>query len=229
MKKNKNLVLAGIIYAIVIAIYNILIFAIFKKPSGVFWISYGFMMLAFLVQIASMGLSLKERNFETVFFGIPLVSFSFFYLGAELFVSFIFMIFEGIGTSIALILQIIMLGIYAIIAIIAIMARDAVQEVSNNVKEKVLRRNLAEVDIDILYRSCKDLELKEKLRKLSETVKYSDPMTNAAIADVEQRIQDQTELLKRFCHFENFDDAKKSCEELEFLYAERNQKLKISK
>ena len=229
MKKEKNIVMAGIIYAIVIALYNLLVFFVFKNKEGVFWISYVFMMLAFFIQIASMALSLKEADVETVFFGMPLVSFSFFYLGAEFFVSFIFMVFQGVGTAIALGLQIVVLAVYIIVAIIALMARDTVQAISKNVKDKVAQRNLAEADIDILYRGCPEPALKEKLRKLAETVKYSDPMTNDAIADVEQRIQDKTELLKRHCHFEEFEDAKKACAELEMLYAERNRKLKILK
>ena len=76
---------------------------------------------------------------DTIFFGIPLASFSIFYLIAELCVGAIFMVFQNVGTTIPLVIQIFILAAYLIVAIIALMARDTVQEIGDNVKEKVVQ------------------------------------------------------------------------------------------
>ena len=229
MQKQRNVVMIGIIYAILIGVYNMLVFVIFKNHSGVFWMSYVFMMLAFVVQIIAMYLSFRRADVETVFFGMPLASFSIFYLIAELFVSTIFMIFQNVPPALPLVLQILILAGFAIVAIIAIMARDTVQAIGDNVKEKVVQLKAVNVDVDMLLASCTNPELKAKLRKLSETIKYSDPMTNDAIADVEERIHQKVAELRIYCENNEVEEASKTCSALELLYLERNRKLKISK
>jgi hypothetical protein len=229
MKKQKNLLLTGLIYAILLGVFNMLVFVIFKTHTSVFWMSYGFMTLAFVAQIVSMLLSFKKTDVDTIFFGIPLASFSVFYLIAELCVGAIFMVFQNVGTTIPLVLQILILAAYLIVAIIALMARDTVQEIGDNVKQKIGQLKSVKVDVEVLLESCSDPELKTKLRKLSETVKYSDPMTNDAIADVEQRIQQKVSELRIYCENNEVEEAKKTCSALEMLYVERNKKLMISK
>jgi hypothetical protein len=229
MKKQKNLILTALIYAILLGVYNLLVFVIFKNYSSVFWMSYGFTTLAFGVQITSMLLAFKRADIETVFFGMPLASFSFFYLIAQICVGTIFMIFQNIGTTIPLVIQTIMLAAFLVVAIIAIMARDTVQAIGDEVKRKVEQHKATNVDVEMLYSSCSNAELKAKLKKLSETIRYSDPMTNEAIADVDQRIQQKISELRIYCENDEIAEAIKTCSALELLYVERNKKLLISK
>ena len=71
--------------------------------------------------------------------------------------------------------------------------------------------------------------LETKLKKLSETITYSDAMTNDAITDVEQLIQQKVSELRIYCENNEIEEAKKTCSSLEMLYVERNKKLMISK
>ena len=230
MKKQKNLLLTGLIYVIMLGVFNMLAFMIFKNYANVFWISYSFMTLAFVVQFAALFLSFfKKTDVETIFFGMPLVSFSLYYLIAELCVGTVFMIFQKIGTTIPVIVQVLLLAVFSIVSIIAIMARDAVQDIGDNVKQKVVQLKSVRVDVEVLLESCADAALKTKLKKLSETIKYSDPMSNDAIADVEQRIQQKISELRIYCESNEIEEAKKTCSALELLYVERNKRLMISK
>lgn len=229
MKKNKNLVLTGAIYAILFLLYNLIVFVIFGVRTNVFWVSYVFMVIAFVIQMASLRLSFKNNDVETIFFGIPLVSLSVYYILAELFCSLVFMIFQGAGLKAAITIQLLLLGAYLVVAIIALMSRDAVQEVSGHIKEKVTFHKSILTDVEILKDRCEDPELKANLGKLVETVRYSDPMTNASVEDVEFRIMQKMSELRVYCDHKEIDDARQACSELELLFIERNKKLYISK
>ena len=231
MKKNKTKVIIGfgLIYAILFAVFNLLVFIIPGLRTGVFWLSYGFMNLAFVVQIVSLILSFKSADVEAAFFGIPLASFSVFYLCAELAIGALFMIFQQVNIILALIIQVLVLAVFLVIAIISLLARDTVQQVSDNVKQQVTNLKSVLVDIEMLTDGCTDPELKSALRRLSETVKYSDPISNEAVADVEQRIMRKISELKINIDDNHVVDAKQNCAELERLYIERNKKLAISK
>lgn len=227
--KNKNTIGFGLIYVILLGVFNLLVFTIFKNHTSVFWISYTFMTLAFAVQIISMFLSFRTADVETAFFGIPLASFSVYYLCAELVIGAIFMIFQQAGFTLALVIQVVVLAIFLVVAIISLMARDTVREIGNNIKEKVADLRSVLIDVEMMRDGCGDPELKERLRKLSETIKYSDPMSNAAVADVEQRIKRQVSELRVYLDNNQLADAAQACKELELLYAERNKKLAMSK
>ena len=233
MKKNnlktKNTVGAALIYAIILGVFNLLVFMIFKTRTDVFWLSYAFITLAFVVQIISMLLAFKTFDVETAFFGIPLASFSVYYLCAEVVIGVLFMIFQAAGFKLALIIQLLVLAVYLIIAIISLMARDTVQQIGENVKDNVASLRSVLVDVEMIRESCSDPDLKESLRKLSETVKYSDPMTNESVADIEERIMRKVSELRINVDDNQISDAKQTCSELERLYIERNKKLAISK
>jgi len=233
MKKNKtktkNTVGIGLIYVILLGVFNLLVFTIFKNRSNVFWFSYGFMTLAFVIQILSMFLAFHAADVETAFFGIPLASLSIYYLCSELVIGTLFMIFPAAGLTLALIIQILVLAAFLIVAIISLLARDTVQEIGNNIKENVFNLKSVLVDIETMGESCPDPELKEAIGKLAETVKYSDPISNEAIAGVEQRIMRKVSELRIDIDDNQIAEAKQACSELERLYIERNKKLAISK
>lgn len=229
MKKGKTAAGIGLIYVILLGVFNLLVFAIFKTRTRVFWLSYAFMTAAFVVQIISMRLAFKTADVETVFFGIPLASFSVYYLCAALAVGAVFMIFQNAGFTLALVIQLLILAAFMIIAIISLMARDTVQAIGDNVKQNVANLKSTLVDIEMLAASCSDPELKQALSRLAETVKYSDPMSTEAVALVEQRIGRKVSELRVCIESDQMLEALRACKELELLYVERNKKLALSK
>lgn len=139
--KTKNIVGIALIYAILLGLFNLLVFTIFKTRTNVFWLSYAFVTLAFAVQIISMSLAFKTADVETVFFGIPLASFSIYYLCAAVVIGVVFIIFQRVNFMLALIIQLLVLAAFLIIAIISLMTRDTVQQIGDNIKENVNNLN----------------------------------------------------------------------------------------
>lgn len=229
MKKGKATISIGLIYVILLGVFNLLVFTIFKTRTNVFWLSYAFMTVAFIVQIVSMFLSFKTVDVEAVFFGIPLASFSIYYLCASLVVGAVFMIFQNAGFTLAMVIQALILAAFLIIAIVSLLARDTVKAIGDNVKQNVTNLKSILVDIEMLASSCTEPELKQALNKLADTVKYSDPMSTAAIDLVEQRIMRKISELRVSMDNNQIPDALQACKDLEMLYVERNKKLALSK
>lgn len=219
----------ALIYIILIGVFNLLVFTIFSFRTNVFWLSYFFMMLAFAVQIASVILSFRNVNINASFFGIPLFSFSIFYLIAALAIGTLFMVFQQAGFTLALVIQTLVVATFLVIAILSLITRDVAQQIDENFKEKVFNHKTVLVDIETMVESCTDPDVKNSLYKLSDIVKYSDPMVNDAVAIVEQLIANKLTELKLSINNKQFADAKQACDELSRLYIERNRKLAISK
>lgn len=172
----------------------------------------------------------KNLSVRAVFFGIPLGAFSVYFVAAEFFASMVFMIFRRqAGVKAAVFVQAILLCVFIVIAVISIMARDAVQHVDSKIKENVSFIKGINVDVEMLLQRSSDAEVKGALRKLSETIKYSDPMSSSAVATQEQMImQYLTELRVKF-DAGDMAAVKELCPKIELLFVERNKKLMVSK
>lgn len=232
MKKStakKSWIMTAIIYAIVFAVFNVLVFVIVNKKNGVFWMSYAFMCLAFVIQIVIMLLALRTLETETVFMGIPLASLSFYYFFAAIFVGAVFMFFQNAPFKLALVLQILILAIYVVVAIMALMSRNVVQDVNDNLKESIEAIKTLTVDVDVFIPQVSDPALKKALKKVSETIKYSDPMSNAAVADIEEQIMQTVNELRVNIENNRNTEAIQTCKDIEVLFMQRNSLLKATK
>lgn len=232
MKKStakKSWAMTAAIYVIIFAVFNLLVFIISNERNGVFWMSYAFMCLAFIVQIASMLLSLRSLETETVFMGIPLASLSFYYFFAAIFVGAVFMFFQNAPFKLALVLQVLILAIYAVVAIMALMSRNVVQGVNDTIKENVQAIRTLTVDVDVFIPQVGDPALKRALKKLSETIRYSDPMSNEAVADIEEQIMQTVNELRVNIENNKNEEAVQSCKDIEVLFLQRNSLLKATK
>lgn len=229
MSKKKSIGAFLALWAIVFAVYNLFVFLFVVPWSPVFWISYGFMALAFVLQLVGMYLSFKEMSVKAIFFGIPLAQFTLFYFFAELFMSIVFMIFQNVIWTIPLFLQILLLAVYGVVAIVSVFTRDTAVAVKDQIRESATAMKLSAVDIELLYDGAADPELKTQLRRLAEAVRYSDPVSNDLVADVDGRIRQETLALQVLCEDGNVAEALASCAKLQRLYVERNKKLLASK
>lgn len=227
--KKRTSIMGILIYVIVFAVFNLIVFLVFENKNNIFWMSYVFMCLAFIVQFISMFMAFKSVETESAFMGIPLASLSLYYFFAAIFAGAVFMFFQIASFKLSLIIQVLILAIYAVVALIALISRDVVQDVNDNVKQNVETIKTMNVDVDILIPQVSDPNLKKALKKLSDTVRYSDPMSNNAVADIEQQINQGMNALRVYVENSNNSEAVQACKDLEVLFMQRNSLLKATK
>ena len=229
-QKKKSALMTGVIYLVIFGIYNLFVFLVFKDYNNIFWISYAFMLLAYFIHIGCIYSIITHVSVKTVFFGIPLASFSVFFVGAEFFVSLVFMIFKEVaGVKVTVFIQALLLAAFVVIAIISIMTRDTALHVDQKIKENVLFINAIKVDIDMLVERSTDADVTAVLKKLSETVRYSDPMSNSVVAMQEQMILQTMVDLRGAFDDGDMAQVKELARKVELLFIERNKKIMISK
>lgn len=226
---KQTAIMTALIYVIVFAVLNLIIFLFIKNRNNVFWMSYAFMVTAFAVQIGSMLLSFRSTDTETVFMGIPLVSLSFYYFFAATFAAVVFMIFAMAPVKLAAILQILILAAYLVVAILALMGRNAVENVNDTLKENVTTIRMMEVEVGTLLAQVGDPALKSAMQKLQSTIRYSDPMSNSAVTEVERQIMQNMNAMRVYVESDRNSDAVQACRDLEVLFLQRNNILAATK
>ena len=222
MKKNTKLAYA--VLGIVFILFNVIAFAVPTDKTITFWIAYAFTVVAFALQIGIWIAAFKAaETLKSKFLGVPIIYVGIVYLVLQLIAFAVFMIFPLIPSWIVVIACALVLGISAICLISTDIARDEINRVEEKVNQKVFYIRELQADIEMLEEQEQNPKIKTSLTKLAEKIRYSDPMSNVALADLEARIREKVTALRT-------DDHKlEIIAELDLLLTERNKKAKILK
>lgn len=222
MKKNTKLAYA--VLGIVFILFNVIAFAVPTDKTITFWIAYAFTVVAFALQIGIWNAAFKAtETLKSKFLGVPIIYVGIVYLVLQLIAFAVFMIFPLIPSWIVVIACALVLGISVICLISADVARDEINRVEEKVNQKVFYIRELQADVEILAEQEQNPEIKTSLTRLAEKIRYSDPMSNVVLADLEARIREKVTALR------TADHKLEIIAELDLLLAERNKKAKILK
>ena len=222
MKKNTKLAYA--VLGIVFILFNVIAFAVPTDKTITFWIAYAFTVVAFALQIGIWNAAFKAtETLKSKFLGVPIIYVGIVYLVLQLIAFAVFMIFPLIPSWIVVIACALVLGISAICLISADVARDEINRVEEKVNQKVFYIRELQADVEILAEQEQNPEIKTSLTRLAEKIRYSDPMSNVVLADLEARIREKVTALR------TADHKLEIIAELDLLLVERNKKAKILK
>lgn len=222
MKKNKGM--AYTVLAIAFVLFNVIAFAVPTSKTSTFWITYVFTAIAFALQIVIWKFAFKGADtLKSKFLGIPLISVGITYLIIQLIAFAIFMAFPIAPTWIAIVVCALILGISAICLIGTETGREEINRVEEKVQRKVFYIKALQTDIEILAEQEKDGDIKIALAKLVDTIRFSDPMSNEMLTDIE------TQISEKVAEFKIAEDKSAIITELNSLLTERNRKVKLLK
>lgn len=222
MKKNKGMAYA--VLAIAFVLFNVIAFSVPTVKSATFWVAYVFTAVAFASQIAIWNFAFKGTDtLKSKFLGIPLISVGITYLIVQIIVFVIFMALPLTASWIAIVVCALILGISAICLIGTETGREEINRVEETVEKKVFYIKELQVDIEMLASTETDSDTKVALTKLADKIRFSDPMSNEVLVDLEAEITAKVKELK------TAENKAEIITVLDSLITERNKKAKILK
>ena len=222
MKKNssKGYFILGILFILV----GVIAFAVPTAKTAAFWISYAFTVIAFAAQIiiwkAALG---RSESLKSKFLGLPVLHIGIVYLVVQVVALIVFLSIPTLPIWSAVVACAVIAGVSAVCMIASDVGRGEIDSVSAKVQEKTFYIRELQADVEMLEEQEQNPEIKISLTKLAEKIRYSDPMSNIALADLEDRIREKVTALR------TADHKLEIIAELDLLLAERNRKAKILK
>lgn len=220
MKKNstKGYVILGILFALV----SIIAFAVPTSKTATFWVAYVFTAAAFAAQIGIWKTALgKEETLKSKFLGFPVVHIGIVYVAIQVIALAVFMFVPTLPAWSAIVACSIIAGISAVCMISAGAGRNEIERVEAKVQKKVFYIRELQADIELLADNESDAAVKTALTQLAEKIRYSDPMSNEQLADLENKIFTKVAKLKTTAN------KAEIITELNSLLDERNKKVKF--
>lgn len=233
MKLTKKGKMLAAILAIAFVVYNIIFFILcgFTGHGATFWLSWAFMMIAF-GSMATIGCILGRQGLflRDWLFGYPIIKHSTIYLILEFLLSTVFVVFDkSVPWGWAFAAQLLIFGVYLVFAISCFMAKETIKEVKTKVSDKTRFIKLLRTDAEMLVEKCDDPALKEQCRKFAESVRYSDPMSDEALFELEKELAYTVSQCDQAIVARDYIQAEQLCSKASLLLTERNRKCKALK
>ena len=232
-RKNRFLLILFIVFVA----YSVLAFVIPFRRGAVFWVAYLFTVAAIVLQVVIFEIAFgKADSLRRTFLGIPIAKLGIIYLAVQLPISAGLMIratfVPFMPVWIAIVLCVIVQAVIAVIIIFSDAVRIEIDRIET--AQVISTGFIAELraDLNSLLPRITDNDLKQRVEKLSEAVRYSDPVSNEGLAVLEAQIgQCYASLRQAVKQGGTNEDADTGAavDEMSFLIEERHQKCKALK
>lgn len=222
MKKNSTT--GYILLSIAFVLVSVIAFTIPSAKTTAFWISYAFTVIAFAAQIAIWKAALgRAESLKSKFLGFPVVHIGMVYLVVQIIAFAVFLFAPALPVWSAIVAGAVIAGSSAICMIAADVGRSEIEQVSAKAGEGTFYIKRLQTDIESLADTETNAETKTALKQLAEKIRFSDPVRDAQITDIENRITAKISEMK------SATDKSRIINELNSLLDERNKKIKILK
>mgnify|MGYP006870428138 CR=1 FL=1 len=222
MKKNstKGYIILGIIFALI----SVIAFVVPTMKTATFWIAYVFTAIAIVAQIVIWKNALgKEDTLKSKFLGLPVVHVGIVYLVVQIVAFAVFVAVPALPIWSAIVACAVILGFSVIFIIAGETGREEIARVEAKVQKKMFFIKELQTDVELLIDREEDAETKTALQQLAEKIRFSDPMSNNALAEIENKIAVKVSELN------TESDKMAIIHELDLLLTERNKKCKFLK
>lgn len=222
MKKysTKGYIILGILFVLV----SIIAFSVPTLKTTTFWIAYIFTVVAFAAQVGIWKTTFgKEETLKSKFFGFPVISISIVYVIIQVVVFAVFIIMPTFPIWSVLVVCSIIAGVSAICIFSVEVGRDEIERVEAKMQKKLFYIQELQVDVELLANTETDTDIKKELIQLAEKIRFSDPMSNETLMELEDKI------LIKISELKNTTSKLDAICEINLLLDERNKKCKIQK
>ena len=181
------------IWAIALGIFNLIVFLTpneaggMYKFGGAFWVGYIAITVAFVAQLACSFFTFKKKNLTKLFYNIPLISISYAGLVIMLIVGTLCMAIPDLPNWIGIIVCALVLLFNAISLIKASAVARAVAGIDEKIAVETSFIKGLTAQAELLMNTAID-ELRATAKKVYEAIRYSDPISNAALASLDAQI-----------------------------------------
>ena len=225
MKKDTLRWIIGL--GVLLILYILIAFLIPFVKTATFWVSFVFTLVAFGVVAASIYIAfIKNPDAKSRFYGFPIAKIGVIYGLVQLIAGIVFMALAAyVPVWVAILVYAIALGA-AVIGLISV--ETVVEEI--HIQDAKLKKNVSlmrslQSKVNQIAAQSENADVKA----LADEFRYSDPVSNAAIADAEADLAAAVDELQSAYVDGDTEAVAKLCRKASALLAERNRLCKLNK
>lgn len=222
---NKKTILWALLDLVFLIVFNVIFFVAggTEHPASV-WISYGFIHFAYIMLLLTPFLIRKSTN--TAVLGFSLYSISSAYFIIAFVVGLIFIFIHSDSYKAALIVQVIIAGIYAVMLLSHMIANESTADSIKQHEMELQYVKDAASKLKGIMDSIEDKKLYKKVEKLYDLLHSSPAKSNKSVRDYELNVLELIDALEGSINRSDIKAAETIISKIEHNANERNRYLK---
>lgn len=221
----------GIIYFIILALYMLLFWVIpFEKDTAVIF-AHVFALLSVLVSFGVFIVAFQGDELKSKVYGIPITYISVLHMTIQIGFSFVIALinsFTEVETWIVVVIAAIMFAVCLIGIIMTDAMKNEIELQERSVRNRTKNIRTLCMQVGNICSECNNVQLKAKLNKLEEELKYSDPVSRDDLVEIEGRISSKISELTSVVNSDT-NYSLRMIDEIIDLVSFRNKKCKEGK
>jgi hypothetical protein len=218
------------LYGLSFVVFNIVFFVVFgfSEHSATFWLSYIFSLIAFCSAAVCLWILFNQSvDANSIIYGYAPIKISVSYLIIQVILAFAFSALQDLSAKIAVVVQIVPFVVMVFALVAAFSGKKHAQQSAQRDKQVLFNMKSILADADTVLSLAEDSSVKSAVQKLTDKIKYSDMVSNDALAPLEINIISKIGELRSVVSQK--DKALPLCDEISELLDERNIKCKMLK
>lgn len=228
---KKDMIRWGIGLGVLLVLYILIAFLIPFVHTALFWVSFVFTLIAFGVMGASFYIAfIINPDAKSRFYGFPIAKIGAIYGLAQLIAGLVFM---ALAVYAPVWLAVLVYAIALGAAVIGLISAEAVAEEIHNQdaklkKDVTLMRSL-QSKLNQMAAQCDNPDATAEVKRFAEEMRYSDPVSSEALADIERDLAAAVEELQSAIVDGDSAATKQLCRKASGILVERNRLCKLNK
>lgn len=230
--KKKNLIYSIVSFAIVLTVYCVLFLAIPFRKTASSWVSFAFTLLALCLCGAVLAYALRGKDIKSKLYGFPVVKVALLYAAIQLLAGIVMCViaaFVDVPLWISIVIYILLLAAGALGFIATDSAKTAVEHIDDATITSTRTFARLQAQVAGIADNCSDAATRQKIMRLQENLRYSDPVSCPETESAENDLQLKIEQLATMVKNKSFDQAGAVVEDINTSLAERNRLCAMSK
>ncbi len=229
---NKKFILYAVVWCVCCIIFNALTFltpVAFNVVRGGFWTGYVFILIAFVGQLACGYAVLGNESPQKTFYNVLLIIIVYACLAMMLVSGAICMIVPFVTIRRGAAICVTMLGISVIAVLAARFAVGTISETDEEIMTKSFMIRSLTAEAEHLVSSASDSEVRAESERIYDALRYSDPISSTALADIDGQIQKQFKAFEESANAGDHELCKANADSLISLLDKRNKQCRLKK
>lgn len=229
MKKNLLRVMAAVV--LLLAVWNVLSFAIPFERTTLFWLSYALTTVAMVAQLPILAISFHHGgDLRSLLYGVPIARVGGIYLLAQTVISLLCMALAGkFPFWVALIVEALLIAAAGLGLLTTTAMRDEIHRQDHTLQSGVSCMRALQSKAQALAGQAGNRRVLPQLRRLADNLRYSDPVSSPATQDTETELTNCLEDMEKALVDGDTDSVAALCAKADSLLVERNRLCKLNK
>lgn len=212
---------------VIFVIYSIILFLLKAEKSSAFWVAYIFTLIAIILAEGMSAWLTAGGKKNVTFLQLPAHIYCGIFSVVELVVGFILMLIVT-SVKVVVVIEAVLYAVFLVLQLTMLHGKELIEDMETELAQSTSFISELRLESENLYVNAKGTASEKKLKEVAEAIRYSDPVSNVKLQQIERELAEAFWVLKKVGNGEP-EQITEAADKVLCILGERNRSCKALK